>query len=383
MSRFHLMQASCQGGEKKRAAAGGWLSLMVLVLSVLALPGAWGISGQVSSGSSTADNGLPRTTAAPGLVAAGQGVDSPGGARTIVDHPVRAHTIKAHANSIDAVAYSPTGMLFATGSWSRDPKWGPQGEVKIWDAQGKLHKTLRGHAGAVKALTFSPDGQILASGAYDKTLILFNTRSGSASKLPNRHTAPIILLSFSPDGRQLLSGDESGALIFWEVRTLRPVQERFLRGYSGRVRARAYSWRNDVLATADASQAVMLWKGEYGTPQLLTKNRGLALSLAFSPDGRLLASANHSDVWLWDVASGSDVSSLVHPAPVGVLAFSPDGSILACGLHNGGIVLHEMDNPVGSPTSVRHEPKVSVLAFSPTAGVLVSGSSDGSLVVWK
>jgi WD40 repeat protein len=292
-------------------------------------------------------------------------------------------TIKAHANSIDALAYSPQGTNFATGSWSRDPKWGVRGEVKLWDTQGKLQKTLQGHAATVKALAFSPDGQILASGAYDKTLILFNTRSGAATKLPNRHSAPIILLSFSRDGRQLVSGDEGGTLIFWEMRTLRPVQERFLRGYSGRIRAYAYSWQNDLLATADASQAVMLWRGERGSPRLLTKNRGLALSLAFSPDGKLLASANYSDVWLWDVDSGNDVSGLVHGAPVDVLAFSPEGSILACGLQNGGIVLHQTDYPVGSPISLKHGAKVNVLAFSPTRKGLVSGSTDGTVIVWR
>jgi WD40 repeat protein len=302
---------------------------------------------------------------------------------TIIAPLVKARTIKAHANSIDAVAYSPQGTLFATGSWSRDPKWGPRGEVKIWDAQGKMRRTLHGHAAAVKALAFSPNGQILASGAYDKTLILFNTRSGAATKLPNRHAAPIILLSFSPDGSQLVSGDEGGALIFWNVRTLRPVQERFLRGHSGKMRAYAYSWPNDVLATADAGQAVMLWKAEHGGPRLLTKNRGLALSLAFSPDGKLLASANHSDVWLWDVASGNDVSALVHTAPVGVLAFSPDGSVLACGLQDGGIDLHLTNDPVGSPTALTHGSKISVLAFSSAPRAMISGSSDGSLIVWR
>lgn len=292
-------------------------------------------------------------------------------------------TIRAHNASLDAIATSRDSNWIATGSSFRDARWGTQGEIKLWNAAGVAQKTLRGHTSGVKALAFSPDARTLISGAFDKSLVSWNVKTGAATKIPNRHTAPVIFLSYAPDGKTFLSGDESGRIITWNASTLRAQSEREVGAGLEKVRAYAYSWGDGLLAVGSTDQKVLLWQAGHADATLLAKKRGTVLSLAFAPGGRYLASANYTEVWLWDTESATDVMGLVHSSPVGVLAFSPDGSTLACGQHDGRIVLDPINRPSRDPVVLPYDSKITALAFTPDGSTLASGTTFGSLMLWK
>jgi WD40 repeat protein len=115
-------------------------------------------------------------------------------------------------------------------------------------------------------------------------------------------------------------------------------------------------------------------------PGLGTLGRGLA----YSPDGRMLASnGGGSLVKLWDAASGSVLASLEgHSTPVASLAFSPDGKILATGSLDGSVKLWDVAQGRELKEVAGHTLDIRGLAFSPDGKTLASGSLDGSVKLW-
>jgi WD40 repeat protein len=112
---------------------------------------------------------------------------------------------------------------------------------------------------------------------------------------------------------------------------------------------------------------------------------GSVNSVAFSPDGRLLASgSNDTTIKLWDVATGREVRTLTgHMLEVTSVAFSPDGRLLASGSCDYTIKLWEVASGREVRTLTGHGGSVRSVAFSPDGRLLASGADDGKIKLWE
>jgi WD40 repeat protein len=90
-----------------------------------------------------------------------------------------------------------------------------KGEVVLWDLATGEKRVLHGHTGVVRSVTFSPDGKTLASASEDKTIKLWEPRTGLELLTLTGHANWVNGVAFSPDGSTLASACNDGSVRLW------------------------------------------------------------------------------------------------------------------------------------------------------------------------
>jgi serine/threonine protein kinase len=165
-----------------------------------------------------------------------------------------------------------------------------------------------------------------------------------------------------------------------------PVADvRTLLGHPDPVSSIAFSPDGRRLASGSFDYRIKLWNVASGEKiRTLSGHTNFVRSVAFSPDGRTLASASddHS-IKLWDVASGNEIRTLQgHTGGVLSVAFSPDGRLLASGSSDESIKLWDVASGNEIRTLQGYTDWVFSVAFSPDGRTLASGSNDLTINLW-
>ena len=205
------------------------------------------------------------------------------------------------------------------------------------------------------------------------------------------HSGWVTGVAFSPDGQRLVSGSWDRSLRFWEVKTGEEVGN--VTNKMKEVQSLAYSRDGRWLATENSSDTVTLRDPATGREILaLPSDKALGpvgsswvYSIAFSPDGRWLASGvDDKTVRLWDVKTGQKVRDLVGlRRPVIYIAFSPDSRQLATGDDSKTIRVWDAASGEEIYKLSGHKKGVNAVAFSPNGQLLASASADKTIKLWN
>ncbi|KAI5856229.1 vegetative incompatibility protein HET-E-1 [Tricharina praecox] len=197
-------------------------------------------------------------------------------------------------------------------------------------------------------------------------------------------------LSFSP-GRSLLKDQFRHEIPDWIVEVALPVPQdwgaslQVLGGHSAMIGALAFSFDGKLLASASGDRTVRLWNPATGTCRATLEGHSKGVSaVAFSPDGKLLASASDDKtVRLWDPATRTCRATLEgHSDCVNAVAFSPDGKLLASASADTTVRLWDPATGTCRATLEGHSGWVSAVAFSPDGKLLASASADTTVRLW-
>jgi WD40 repeat protein len=296
------------------------------------------------------------------------------------------YTFPLRAGEVTSVAFSPDGKVLAAG--------GADGAVQLWDtARKSLLASVAAHQGAI-AVTFSPDGKLLATmGTEDGTVKLWDIASRPVAlrrQFPGfrRQWTRII---FTPDGNTLIAGSADNRIRLWDLgsgRQTHPLVRSIPVQPAGPLALSADGGTLAVCAAGKDASRITLW--DITSPQVrrlpvfLPPVGGLVQCVAFSPDGRMLATGT-ARVVLWDTVAGRVLRELSAPGHEGVVfsaEFSPDGRMLASGGVDGTVRLWDPRSGDLLESLQGHNGRVVSVAFSPRNEMLASTSTDGTIRLW-
>lgn len=277
------------------------------------------------------------------------------------------------------VIYSPEGNQVAS--------CGKTG-VNVWDSQsGILLGTIARHKAHVRCIAYSPDGMLLASGGDDWSIRLWDSTSLSEVAVLTGHPYDVYSIAFSSDGSHLLSSSLDATVLKWDINTKKQLGAPIITYvavlhaiYAPDGSQVAFGFADGTVRTYDSSVE------DFGTDPA-SQNLFVVRSVACSPDSKEFVSGGTSEIIdIHDTKSGTVLRSFAgHKEAVNEVVYSPNGKLLASGSESGIIIIWDYTSGTQLHTLKAFEEgdTIRAIAFSVDERFMLSAYSRGLIHRWE
>jgi len=310
-------------------------------------------------------------------------------------YPHHKYTLRGHIDRINCVIFSREDMhlLSAGGPFDKS--------IRIWDLKtGKNINSLYGHTSDISSLALSPDDSYLASASWDKTIKIWDWKEGKLKRTLKGHRSWIRHIIFHPQDNYLISasGDnrmEEYAIKVWSMHSGRVV--RTIEDFMNDVNCVQISPNGNYILTVSSESRVRDFTGKiwefstgniYGTLEIYSKS---ILCAKYSPNGEyILSGSEDGTLRLWTSNEGELVLNLdAHKRPILSVDFSRDGTKIISSSGDGTIKIWDKDTGDLILTLLGHSSNpflqswINSIAVSYNNKHLASGAMDNSIKLWN
>ncbi len=296
------------------------------------------------------------------------------------------HVLLGHENTIWSIALNTTGETLISSDQG--------GILKVWDVQlGKCIKTFGSISKVFRSLAFHPHKNLLASSTENRQIQLWDLSTYQCLSTMVAHEIAVWQVAFSPNGDALVSCGMDGVVKIWDItenstfQKYHQLTQQILRP----IFTIAFHPNGKILATGTVD-SICLW--DYPSGRLLKKlDRSGLGHVAFHPTGQQLAVADHDpNINIWSLGTGdSDLevsywlkcSLQGHRSENWAVAFHPHGCLLASGGEDRDIRIWDIDMGECRYVLSEHIAPITCLAFSPDGNYLASSSKDRTIRIWE
>jgi guanine nucleotide-binding protein subunit beta-2-like 1 protein len=251
-------------------------------------------------------------------------------------------------------------------------------------------KRLEGHSGFVSDVALSSDSQFALSASWDRSLRLWELKSGNCIRKFHDHSKDVLSVAFSPDNRQIVSGGRDNKLKMWN--TLGECKYTIEQdGHSDWVTCVRFSpsLASPLIVSGGCDNLVKVWSlTEFRCQHTLKGHKGNVNTVCVSPDGSLCASAGKDGfAKLWDLSRGDHLYELEAGETINALAFSPNRYWL-CAATEKLVRIWDLESKATVaelvPDVVKGAPRAECisLAWSADGSTLYTGYTDNTVRCW-
>ena len=246
---------------------------------------------------------------------------------------------KYHGSRVQAVAFHPQGNALASGSSDKT--------VRTWKIKSDKALALSRHASEVLSVVFSKDGKVLVCGLANGDIVLQDFRLDVLKTIvPSERSATFKpSIDVSPDCKLVLSTCPDRTIKLWDTKT--GSLHSSLGGHESKVTAASFSPDGKSIASACWDKTIRVWDTEQDVfDRGTTQDPIIVAAIAFSPNGKLIATARGTpEVVLWDAKSAAQLYRFTLGEAIWEVSFSDVGNLLRT--NRGCLSLHHMRTYLG------------------------------------
>ncbi|HRW82648.1 MAG TPA: NB-ARC domain-containing protein [Methanothrix sp.] len=285
-------------------------------------------------------------------------------------------TLEGHSGGVWAVAVTFDSSRAVSASSDRT--------LKIWDLKtGEILKTLEGHSGWIMAVAVTPDGKQAVSASSDDTLKVWDFDTGEVLKTLEGHSGGVRAVVVTLDGKRAVSASYDRTIKIWDLETGDLLKT--LEGHSSQVRAVAVTSNGHRAVSASDDHTLKVWDLETGEVlKTLEGHINWVNAVALTPDDRLAISASYDrTLKIWDLESGK-VQKIItgHINRVNAVAVTPDGHRAISASDDRNLKVWDLKRGKVLKTLPGHSNGVNAVAVTPDGRRAVSASDDHTLKIW-